>query len=201
MLNIFYYNRWALYNTTNFGQGFETTTNVMTIRGFDAQSCASTTTYPAIGKVQSIHWLGNTQREMPGLFIFSEPNFLGTRFSAPTGGSGTAPTADTVTRLAATAGDMDSIKLGSLAITGPGMWRLCSDVDCLSAICIDVTRYRGTLYMNRNVITDTSASWPAYVRAYVLNPKDTSVCISDGSPPVPVVAKSLNGRKSQLEIF
>lgn len=186
-----------MYNTTNFGQGFESTTNVMTIRGYDAQSCASTTAFPALRQVQSAHWLGNPQKEVSGLVIYSEPNFLGSRFSVPP--PDLVP-GDTPTPLK---GDVTAIRLGSLAITGLGKWRLCADAMCLTAICIDVGKYRGQLYLNRNVITDTSAAWPGYVRAYVYNPTDTSVCDSDGSPPLPVI-KSLvagNGEKGKLEIF
>jgi hypothetical protein len=140
--------RWALYNNTQFGQGMETTTSVITIRGYDTQSCASYQQYPAFRLVQSANFLGNPMLNNPGIIIFSEPNFLGASFfyNGP-------PIVGTPMVIGGESGSgPNAIRLGSFAITGiaginqGNYWRLCADVMCITAVCIDLSRQRGNLY-------------------------------------------------------
>lgn len=199
--------RWALYNTINYGELKERSTSVMTIRGsaFNPKfTCVPFANYPDLKNTKSVRFLGNPVVNMPGLLIMSEPNWIGLEFKE--NNPGTTPTPTTTTTTTTTATIMSPtvptvptppaalepasipvdprILLGSIAITGTtGIWKICEDVACkINLVCIDMTKQRSGLFLNKNVPIDKSIGWPVYVRAYQFSA--TGTCgDDDGTVP------------------
>lgn len=184
-----------MYDTINFGEQSEKKTSVITVRGTTTKSCANFATTPGIRKIRSALYLGNAYSTNPGLVIYSEPNFLGSRYIAnPWWGMNSVQTVN---------GEINSARLGSIAITGKGKFRICEDRDCFTAICIDTTKYPGSFYLNKDVAEDTETPWPAFVRGFTIDSTGDD-CAMDGSPPAPVPEsfRFENGTdKPLLEIF
>jgi hypothetical protein len=100
----------------------------------------------------------------PGIIIFSEPNFLGASFfyNGP-------PIVGTPMVIGGESGSgPNAIRLGSFAITGiaginqGNYWRLCADVMCITAVCIDLSRQRGNLYLNKNSCQYSTGSFVSH---------------------------------------
>lgn len=179
--------RWALYSRINYGERFETETQVITIMANSLQTCSSSSncyTCAFLPSVHSLRYLGNQDRFEDGLDIFTHRDFLGGEWKvfdtadAPAGG----------------------FRLGSLAITGPSAWKICEDVDCSVAICVDNSLPETKMFMETDTISATNAQWPRIVRRVerISNGEESHGHVCDGLP-TPYIPPAGNSNRQGVQ--
>ncbi|CAL8113190.1 unnamed protein product [Orchesella dallaii] len=164
---------WALYNTTDYGEGAEDSTTVISVRGTDINTCTQAGQIPVLRNVQSVHYLGSTNYGEDGVVIYALPYLLGGMWSAVLNGVVTPlPTG------------IRGFSLGSIAMTGNNSWIICGDTDtpCTNGVCINMRNF-GSLFLQRNAARDTSLpnGWPRTVRQ--VNMVSSNECSNYPSPP------------------
>jgi len=185
--------RWALYNTTDFGEGVEDTTTVISVSGTDINTCTPSGRFPALANVHSVNFLGNMNYQTDGIVIYSLPYFLGGTWTPAivNGGMGTAMPPATIT----------AFPLGSFAITGTNAWVLCGDTNtpCRTGVCVNMRNYP-YLYMQRNPSRDTTLpnGWPKTIRQ--ISTVTANDCATYPSPPVPIRSGRSVSKNIEIDI-
>lgn len=176
-----------MFNTTNYGEGAEDSTMVISVRGTDIRTCTQPGQVPVLRNVQSLHYLGNKDYAMDGIFIYSQSFMLGGMWDVPA--NGMLPTGVT------------GVPLGSIAVTGDKQWVICGTRgDQCSGVCINMKNH-GRLFMNRNPQADTSIpnGWPKIVRQVRTVTEDE--CKKYPSPTQPNTRRLIRSVHNDIEII